>query len=38
LERKFIRLPLDNARGSSLKKILTRREISTEAVENFWIT
>lgn len=37
-ERKFSRLLLDNARAPALKKFLARRKISTEAVDNFWIT
>jgi len=40
--RKFSRLPLDNARVSSLKNFLHASrcvtQISTDAVENFWIT
>jgi hypothetical protein len=36
--RKFSRLLLDNARTPAHEKISARHEISTEAVENFWIT
>jgi hypothetical protein len=35
--QKFSGLLLDNARAASPQKIRARREISTEAVENFWI-
>jgi hypothetical protein len=35
--RKFSGLPLDNARAASPEKNSMRHEISTEAVENFWI-
>jgi len=35
--RKFSGLPLDNACAASPEKISVRHEISTEAVENFWI-
>jgi hypothetical protein len=36
--RKFSRLLLDNARTSAPEKNSARHEISTEAVDNFWIT
>jgi hypothetical protein len=36
--RKFSRLLLDNACVSAPEKISARHEISTEAVDNFWIT
>jgi hypothetical protein len=39
--RKFIRLPLDSTRVAAQARknfsVLRRAEISTEAVENFWI-
>jgi hypothetical protein len=36
--QKFSALLLDNARTSAHEKISARHEISTEAVDNFWIT
>jgi hypothetical protein len=36
--QKFSRLLLDNARTPAHEKISARHEISTEAVDNFWIT
>jgi hypothetical protein len=36
--RKFSGLLLDNARAAAPEKISARHEISTEAVDNFWIT